>query len=123
MPTLTEICILDKNNNFKPKFSIGPNWYMTMVLNSMIIIISFVLYILIVRKLKFIFRIAFIILSFLSLFGISRAALTHVEINMNKQEDVFHNNPRFLQRAPRTFCRWPFRVPARRGRETGPLPF
>ena len=81
----------DKNNNFKPKFSIGPNWYMTMILNSMIIIISFVLYILIVRKLKFIFRIAFIILSFLSLFGISRAALTHVEINMNKQEDIFHN--------------------------------
>jgi predicted amidophosphoribosyltransferase len=25
------------------------------------------------------------------LFGISRAALTHVEINMNKQEDIFHN--------------------------------
>ena len=81
----------DKNKNFKPKFSIGPNWYMTMILNSMIIIISFVLYILIIRNLKFIFRIAFIILSFLSLFGISRAALTHVEINMNKQEDIFHN--------------------------------
>ena len=80
----------DKNNNFKPKFSIGPNWYMTLVLNIMIIIISLVIYFLILRKLRFIFRITFIILAFLSIFGILRAALTHIEINMNKYQDTFH---------------------------------
>ena len=82
----------NKNNNFKPKFSIGPNWYMTLGLNCMIFIISFVIYFLIVRKLRFIYRITFLILSFITIISICRAALVHTEILMNKYPDLTHNS-------------------------------
>ena len=81
----------DKNKNFKPKFSIGPNWYMTLALNIMIIIVSFILYILILKKLNSIYRIIFGVLSSLTIFSITIAALIHTEIVMNKYQDSIHN--------------------------------
>ena len=67
----------DKNKNFKPKFSIGPNWYMTLSLNIVIIIFTIILYSLIIRKLNIIFGIIYITLSLFTIFCVSRTALIH----------------------------------------------
>ena len=81
----------DENDNFKPKFSIGPNWYMTLVLNCLILVISILLEWFIISHLNIIFRIIFIILLFISIFLINRAALKYAEIANNKYQDPFHN--------------------------------
>ena len=82
----------DENQNFRPKFSIGPNWYMTLTLISIIILISFILYFIMFIYLHFIYRIIFIILFFLIIFSISRASLIHTEIAMNKIQDSLNNS-------------------------------
>ena len=81
----------DKNKNFKPKFSIGPNWYMTLSLNIVIIIFTIILYSLIIRKLNIIFGIIYITLSLFTIFCVSRTALIHTEIAMNKYPDSINN--------------------------------
>ena len=82
----------DEKNNFRPKFSIGPNWYMTLTLISIIVVISLIFYFLMIRYLIFIFNIIFIILFLLAIFSISRASLIHTEIAMNKFQDSLHNS-------------------------------
>ena len=81
----------DKNNNFKPKFSIGPNWYMTLGLICIIFIISGIIYTFILRKLHIIFRIIFLVFQIISIFCIIRTALIHTEIVINKTQDKFND--------------------------------
>ena len=82
----------DKNKNFKPKFSIGPNWYMTIVLITMILVITMILYSFIIRKLPFIYRISIILSLLITLFCIIKTALMSTEVAMNKYQDSYNNN-------------------------------
>ena len=81
----------DKLNNFKPKYSIGPNWYMTLILNILIIFISFILEFLLIKKLKILFQILFIIFLIITIASIDYTALLHTEIVMNKSPNSFNN--------------------------------
>jgi hypothetical protein len=81
----------DKNNNFKPKFSIGPNWYMTLTLIITIFIISSIIYCFILKKLHVIFKIIFLTFQLIAIFCVLRTALIHTEIVMNKFQDQFNN--------------------------------
>ena len=77
----------DKNNNFTPKLSIGPNWYMTLFLNVLITIVVGVIYISLLNKIHFLFRIGMIIICFILIILVDRAALIHPAIAMNKVPD------------------------------------
>ena len=81
----------DKNNNFKPKFSIGPNWYMTLTLIITVFIISSIIYCFILKKLHVIFKIIFLTFQLIAIFCVLRTALIHTEIAMNKFQDQFNN--------------------------------
>ena len=81
----------DKNNNFKPKFSIGPNWYMTLTLIITVFIISSIIYCFILKKLHVIFKIIFLTFQLIAIFCVLRTALIHTEIVMNKFQDQFNN--------------------------------
>ena len=83
----------DKNNNFTPKLSIGPHWYMTLILNLIIISLGSTLYVLIIKNMYFLFSIGFIILFFIAIIMVDRAALIHPGIAMNKISD--YNNYSF----------------------------
>ena len=80
----------DKDNNFKPKFSIGPNWYMTLALIIIILFISGIVFTFILSKLHFIFRIIYAAFQIISIFCIIRTALIHTEIAMNKFQDNYN---------------------------------
>ena len=80
----------DKDNNFKPKFSIGPNWYMTLALIIIILFISGIIFTFILSKLHFIFRIIYAAFQIISIFCIIRTALIHTEIAMNKFQDNYN---------------------------------
>ena len=80
----------DKDNNFKPKFSIGPNWYMTLALIIIILFISGIVFTFILSKLHFIFRIIYAAFQIISIFCIIRTALIHTEIATNKFQDNYN---------------------------------
>ena len=80
----------DKNNNFTPKLSIGPNWYMTLFLNILITVLGSTMYICIIKRIHFLYRIGMIIICFILIILVNRAALIHPEIVLNKEPDS-HN--------------------------------
>ena len=75
----------NKKNNFSPKYSIGPHWFLTLFLNCLIITLGGTLYIFIIRRLKQLFKIVFFIFYFILIFFLDRAALIHPGIEMEKE--------------------------------------
>ena len=80
----------DKNNNFIPKLSIGPHWYLTLTLNFLITSLGFTLYAFIFRILFILFHFGFIILYFMVIFFLNRTALINPGIEINKIQDDIH---------------------------------
>ena len=74
----------DKKNNFTPKFSIGPHWFLTLFLNILIISLGVVIYLFIIRKTHKLLRIGYYISYFIIIIFIDRAALIHPGIEMDK---------------------------------------
>ena len=81
----------DTKKNFKPRFSIGPHWYMTLVLISTVLAASIGLYFLIFKKTYFIFRFIFFLLAISTYIFIARSVLIHTEIANNKYQDATNN--------------------------------
>ena len=78
----------NKNNNFIPKFSIGPHWYMTIILNLIITSLGSTLFIFIIKKLNFLFHIVFFIFYLIVIFCVNRTALLNPEIALNKLSNI-----------------------------------
>ena len=86
----------DKNNNFIPKMSIGPHWYMTLLLNILIILVGSTLYILIITNLHYLYRIGYLFFYIIVIIFLNRAALIHPGLAMNKSPDI--NNYSFCDK-------------------------
>ncbi len=78
----------DDNNNFFPKFSIGPHWYLTLSLNLLIISFGYILFYFIIKSLHWLFYYGFFLLHLCVLFFFNRAALIHPGNELNKNMDI-----------------------------------
>lgn len=78
----------DQNNNYVPKLSIGPHWYLTLILILLILILAFVLYFTIFKQLGIFKKIIFIFFVFTVFFFVFRTALIHPQVVMNKKKTV-----------------------------------
>jgi len=77
----------DKNNNFFPKMSIGPHWFMTFFLNLLILSLGYVLYIFVVRILSIWFSFGYFLFLIILVIFLDRTALLNPEIVLNKNID------------------------------------
>ena len=77
----------DKNNNFAPKYSIGPHWYMTLILHIIISMLGYTIFLFIIKNLHILFNIAFVILFFIVIIFLERAALIHPGTEISKIQD------------------------------------
>ena len=76
----------DKNNNYIPKYSIGPHWYATIFLLFIVLMLSIALSKTIFGYTKFSKKIIFYILIMIIYFFIFKTVLTHAKIVMNKRK-------------------------------------
>ena len=74
-------------NNFIPKYSIGPHWYLTIVLLILILFLTILLYTTIMKPLNLLMKIIFFLLIFVQYFFVLKTALTHAKIVMNKKKN------------------------------------
>ena len=78
----------DKNNNYVPKYSIGPHWYLTLVLIILIITLALILYYTVFRLFGPIKRIIYVFFVFSVFFFVFRTALIHPQVVMNKKKNI-----------------------------------
>jgi palmitoyltransferase len=78
----------DKNNNFTPKLSIGPHWYLTLFLNLLITFLGSILFYHVIKSLYYLFHYGFFILYFCVLFCLNRTAIIHPGNELNKNADI-----------------------------------
>ena len=76
----------DKNNNYIPKFSIGPHWYLTLVLLLLILSLAIILYFTIFYSLNLFKRIIFLLFLFSLYYFVFKTALIHPQVVMNKKK-------------------------------------
>ena len=76
------------DSNFIPKLSIGPHWYLTLVLLLLIFFLSFMLYIAIFNQADSVKKIIFFFLILIEYFLVIKTALTHVQVVMNKKKSI-----------------------------------
>jgi len=76
----------DKNNNYIPKYSIGPHWYLTIVLLIIIIILTLLLYSTIFKFTSSLKQLIYFILILIQFYLVLKTALTHIKIVMNKKK-------------------------------------
>ena len=76
----------DKNNNYIPKYSIGPHWYLTLGLLFIILSLVILLYTSIFKNLSIIKQIIFYLFVFSVYFFVLRTALIHPHVVMNKKK-------------------------------------
>ena len=77
----------DKNNNYIPKFSIGPHWYLTLILIVIIISLVLILYFTIFKVLGIIKQTIFFIFVLSVYFFVLKTALVHPKVVMNKKKN------------------------------------
>ena len=78
----------DEKNNFVPRNSIGPHWYLTIVLLFIILALTLLIYSTIFRPLGVLIKIIFFVLILVEYFFVLKAALTHPKIVMNKKKNA-----------------------------------
>ena len=76
----------DKNNNYIPKLSIGPHWYLTLILLFIVLSLVFIIYFTIFNKLALFKRIIFLLFIFSIYYFILQTALIHPQVVMNKKK-------------------------------------
>ena len=74
----------DKNNNYLPRLSIGPHWYLTIILLILIIGLTIFLYFSIFKNTSLFKILFFFIFIFIEYYFVLKAALTHINVVMNK---------------------------------------
>ena len=72
-------------NNFIPKNSIGPHWYLTLILVLLIFGLSFFLYSTIFKPLSSYLNFLFFVFILIEYFFVFKTALTHAKVVMNKK--------------------------------------
>jgi len=77
----------DKNNNYIPKYSIGPHWYLTFVLLLLILSLVCLLYFTIFKRVVIEKQIIFFIFVASVYYFVLCAALIHPKVVMNKQKN------------------------------------
>ena len=81
----------DDKNNYAPKYSIGPHWYLTIILLLIILLLTMLLYSTIFRPLGVLINIFFFILILVEYGFVLKTALTHAKIVMNKKKNAEDN--------------------------------
>ena len=77
-----------KSNNYIPKFSIGPNWYLTLVLLIIILSLSSLLYKTIFYQLSHIKQVIYFLFIISIYFLVFCTSLVHPQIIMNKKKNT-----------------------------------
>ena len=81
----------DKNNNYIPKYSIGPQWYLTVLLLFIIFLISYFIYSAIFNETRFLEKLIFVLFILIEYILVLKTALTHAKIVMNKKKNIGDN--------------------------------
>ena len=76
----------DKNNNYVPKYSIGPHWYLTLTLLFIILSLALLLYSSIFKKLSNVKQIIFYLFVLSVYYFVLKTALVHPQAVMNKKK-------------------------------------
>ena len=76
----------DKKNNYIPKFSIGPHWYLTLLLLLIILSLAMLLYYSIFKRLSIAKKIIFVLFVLSVYFFALKTALVNPKIVMNKKK-------------------------------------
>ena len=76
----------DKKNNYIPKFSIGPHWYLTLLLLLIMLSLALLLYFTIFKRLSTIKNIIFVLFVLSVYYFALKAALVHPKVVMNKKK-------------------------------------
>ena len=77
----------DKTNNYVPRFSIGPHWYLTIVLYLLILSLVLLIYFSIMKKLSNTKNIIYFLFVFSVYYFVFCAALIHPKVIMNKKKN------------------------------------
>ena len=75
-------------DNYNPKLSIGPHWYLTIILLLLIFFLSLMLYVAIFSQSDWAKRIIFFFFILVEFILVIKTALTHVKVVMNKKKSV-----------------------------------
>ena len=75
-------------DNYNPKLSIGPHWYLTIILLLLIFFLSLMLYVAIFSQSDWVKRIIFFFFILVEFILVIKTALTHVKVVMNKKKSV-----------------------------------
>jgi len=81
----------DKNNNYIPKYSIGPHWYLTVALLIIILSLSIFLNETIFKEEGYLKKFLFFILIVFEYILVFKTALTHAKVVMNKTKTMEEN--------------------------------
>jgi len=76
------------DDNYIPKLSIGPHWYLTIILLLLIFFLSLMLYVAIFSHYDLVKTLIFFFLILIEYTFVIKTALTHVEVVMNKKKNV-----------------------------------
>jgi len=76
----------DKNNNYTPKLSIGPNWNFTILLVVIILFFEAFLYMAIFKGFNLLKKILYFLFAFIIYYFVYCAALIHPKVVMNKNK-------------------------------------
>ena len=74
--------------NYIPKYSIGPHWYLTIILLLLIFVIIYFIYSTIFKGMEFVYKFVFFLFVLFQYFFLFKTALTHVKVIMNKKQSI-----------------------------------
>ncbi len=78
----------DENNDYIPKYSIGPHWYLTIILLILILFLGGLIYSTIFEELGFFKKLILILLLLVEYYFVFKTALTHTKVVMNKKKNM-----------------------------------
>ena len=81
----------DKNNNYIPKYSIGPQWYLTVLLLFIIFLLFYFINSAIFYEARFLEKLIFVLFILIEYIFVLKTDLTHAKIVMNKKKNIGDN--------------------------------
>ena len=78
--------------NYKPKYSIGPHWYLTIVLLIIIFFITYFIYSTIFESLGIVFKFILVLFVLVEYFFLFKTALTHAKVVMNNKKQSIEDS-------------------------------
>ena len=89
MGKLLTFCFDQKN--YIPKYSIGPHWYLTLVLLALILGLTCFIYSTIFENMGFTYIFILVLFILIQYFFVLKTALTHAKVVMNKKQSIEDN--------------------------------